>query len=541
MYVRSRGLRNVALLTALVGLVLVPVGTAGAKHGQQLDIQLLAINDIHGQVTTGRTVTVNGQAKPVGGAAYVQAYIEREKQDNPERTLVVHGGDAVGASQAVSALLQDEPIMDALNEMGVDVGVVGNHEFDEGVPELMRLLNGGCHPKTQPMLGCFEGADFPTLAANVVYENTGKTILPPYVIEKIRNVRLGFIGVVTTETPQIVIPSAVQGLKFLDEAETVNRYIPELKRQGVEAIIVLAHLGGSLNAQQQVTGEIVEFANAVNDEVDVIISGHTHQGYASLIDGKLVTQAFSYSTALADIDLVIDRDSGEVTSKAAEIITTFNEGVTPDREMAALVSRYEKVVGPSINRVVGTAKNAITRDPSPAGEQPLGNLIADAQRWQTKTDFAFMNPGGIRADLNAGEVTVGELFAVQPFGNDLVTMNLTGQQVYDLLNQQWQGTRTRFLQISGLEYDYKPNAATGSRIVEVRIPGKGAIDRNATYSATVNIFLAGGGDAFTVLTKGTNRVTGAPDIDALIPYVQQLQQPFDAAVQNRIRIVSATP
>ena len=228
-------------------------------------------------------------------------------------------------------------------------------------------------------------------------------------------------------------------------------------------------------------------------------------------------------------------------AKSAELITTFNDAIAPDPKIATMVAQYTALVGPIINRVVGVAQDNITRDASPAGEQPLGNLIADAQRWKMGTNFAFMNPGGIRDNIAAGEVTWAELFAVQPFANDLVRMDLTGDQIYRLLNQQWQGTRTRFLQISGLEYDYDPARPLGDRIVAVRIAGNGPISRTATYSVTVNSFLAGGGDSFTVLTEGTNRAVGPVDLDALVEYVAQLPQPFDANIEGRIRIVSSTP
>ena len=532
--VRGRVVRSL-LVVAVLALSLVPTVAAKWPHQRTIDVQLLAVNDLHGQITTGRTVA----GRPVGGAAYLAAYVDRERQENPRGTVLVHDGDAVGASPPVSALLQDEPTIAIMNAMGFDLGVVGNHEFDEGVDEMFRLIRGGCHPVTDPLTGCFEGADFPYLAANVVDTRSGRPILPPYQIQTINGVRIGFIGVVTDETPSIVIAGATEGLTFLDEAQTVNRYVDQLQRRGVQTIVVLAHLGG-FPADGVVSGEIADFANAVDDEVDVILSGHTHQGYATTIDGKLVTQAWSYSTALADVDLVIARFTGAVVSSSGEIIDTWNDAIAPDPEIAAMVAHYEQLVGPIVDEVVGVADDDITREPSPAGEQELGNLIADAQRWKMDTDFAFMNPGGIRADIAAGEVTWGELFSVQPFANDLVAMDLTGDQIYRLLNQQWQGARTRFLQISGLEVDYDPNRSAGDRIVEVRVAGGGPIDRATTYRVTVNSFLAGGGDNFTVLTEGTNRAVGPVDLDALVDFIAQLSQPFNATIEGRIDIVTTT-
>jgi 5'-nucleotidase len=253
----------------------------------------------------------------------------------------------------------------------------------------------------------------------------------------------------------------------------------------------------------------------------------------------LITQAFSYSTAFADIDLTIDRAKRDIVEKKAEIVTTFHEGITPDPEVAALVKRHEDRVAPLVNRVVGTAAGRITADQNPAGESPLGNLVADAQRDAMDTQFAFMNPGGIRAPIEAGEVTWGEIYAVQPFANDLVKMTLTGDQVYRLLNQQWQpqpdgSVRTRFLQISGLSYTWNDSRPVGDKVVEVREVSGAPLDRGARYTVTVNGFLAAGGDAFTVLVEGTERVTGPVDLDALVNYIAGMQQPFNAAIEGRI-------
>ncbi len=270
--------------------------------------------------------------------------------------------------------------------------------------------------------------------------------------------------------------------------------------------------------------------------MDIIASGHTHQFTNAMVDGKLITQAFSYSTAFADIDITIDRARRDIVEKKAEIVTTFNEGITADPEIATLVKKYEDQVAPLINRVIGTAAARITADQNPAGESALGNLIADAQRAKMGTQFAFMNPGGIRAPIEAGEVTWGELYAVQPFANDLVKMTLTGDQIYTLLNQQWQpqsdgSIRTRFLQISGLSYTWNDSRPVGDKVVEVRGPNGQPLNRATGYTVTVNIFLAGGGDAFTVLTRGTDRSTGPVDLDALVEYVQALPQPFNASVE----------
>lgn len=512
--------------------------TAAAGHasGDTVRLQLLAINDFHGALQP-RTL----QGRPIGGAAVLAAYLdhwEREARKEGFTTLRVGGGDLVGASPPVSALLQDEPTIEVLDRMGLRYSAVGNHEFDEGTAELRRLQEGGCHPNT----GCFRGAKFQYLTANVVDQQTGEPFFPPYAIERVRGVPVGFIGVTLKETPTIVTPTGVAGVRFLDEAASVNRYVEELKRQGVEAIVVLLHQGGTGDRHGgPISGPVVPIVEAMDDEVDVVISAHSHQGYWGFIDGKLVTQAYANGTAFADIDLILDRETGEVIDKRARIVDTYGDvapGTEPDKQIARLVAEAAERVAPLVNRVVGTAADDITRQQTPAGESELGNLIADAQRWAMGTQVAFMNPGGIRADIAAGEVTWGELYEVQPFGNDLVRMTLTGAQIEQLLEQQWLNQPyPRILQVSGLTYAWDPGAPVGDRVdpADIRIGGE-PLDLQAEYTVTVNSFLAAGGDNFTVLTEGKNRVVGPPDIDALVAYVEQLPQPFDARIEGRISL-----
>jgi 5'-nucleotidase len=431
------------------------------------------------------------------------------------------------------------------------VGTLGNHEFDEGVTELRRLLDGGNHANGPFLENPWRGARFPYVSANVVDAATGRPILPPYVIKKIDGMPVAFIGAVLRATPTIVTPSGVAGVKFLDEADAINGYIPELRRRNVHAIVVLIHQGGRQNTYEgpttvmpgTVSGDIVEIVNRLHDDVDVVVSGHWHSFTNALLNnanGKpiLVTQAFSSGTAYADIDLEISRASRDVVAKSASVVTTWADagpGLTPDFAALQLTAAAETRVAPLVNQLIGVAAADITRTENAAGESALGNLIADAQRAAMGTDFAFMNPGGIRADIAAGDVTWGELFTVQPFGNSLVKMELTGQQIYDLLEQQWAGQSfARILKTSGLSYAWNAAAPVGSRIVSVQRNGV-ALDKAATYSVTVNSFLADGGDNFLVLKAGTSRVGGPVDLDALITYVKAQAQPFSASIESRIQ------
>ncbi|MFC7441911.1 bifunctional metallophosphatase/5'-nucleotidase [Laceyella putida] len=494
-----------------------------------VQVQLLGINDFHGQLD--QTRQWNKQA--VGTAPVLATYLKERAATNPN-TLLVQAGDMVGASAPESALLQDEPTIEILNHLGFDIGTVGNHEFDEGIPEMKRLIYGGYHEKT----GYFAGADFPYVVANVIDKKTGRPILPAHFIKRVKGIPIGFIGVVTTETPQIVMPTHVENVKFTDPATAVNQEVRKLKRKGVETIVVLAHEGGTQDQNSgTINGPIAEIVPRLNDEVDVVFSGHTHTFIHGMIDGKLVVQALNYGMAFADVDLTIDRRTKDVVAKQAEVLPTYQANVEPDPEVKRIVEEAKAKVAPLINREIAKTNAAITRTDSEAGESALGNLIADAQRATMQTEFAFMNPGGIRADLPAGTITWGHLYTVQPFGNDLVKMTLTGAQIRTLLNQQFQDpSRIRILQISGLRYTYDPNRPADDRVVSIVKADGTPLDPAATYSVTVNSFLASGGDGFTVLKEGTDRTVGPTDLDALVEYVKQLPQPFGATIEGRITL-----
>ncbi|MDA8352660.1 MAG: 5'-nucleotidase C-terminal domain-containing protein [Firmicutes bacterium] len=527
---RWKRLGGTLLLSTL--LAAPPLWAAGIEaaekaKGHEVDLQLLSINDLHGQLNV--TDTIDG--KQVGRADVLAAYLRERAADN-KNTWMVHVGDAVGASAPVSALMQDEPTIEILNEIGFDLGTIGNHEFDEGVEEMLRLIHGGEHEKT----GDFAGADFPYTVANVNWKESGKPVLPPHIVKKVKGIPVGFIGVVTTETPHIVSPDGVKEVTFTDEAKAIDREVERLKEKGVKAIVVMAHEGGFQDSDTgKMEGPIVEMTRSIDDEVDVVISGHTHSYLNGTVDGKLLVQSYSSGTAFSDIDLTLNRHTGDITNKQAEVVTTYHQGVQPDPQIRKMIQSYEEEVAPIINEEVGEAKTAITREASPAGESAMGNLIADAQRWKTGTDFAFMNPGGIRADLDRGPVTWGELYTVQPFDNNLVTMTLTGEQIERLLNQQWQEDGTRMLQISGLTYTWDPTRPAGDRIVELKKADGTPIQADASYTVTANSFIASGGDNFTVFSEAKDQVTAGVDLDALIQYVKQLPQPFSAEVENRIK------
>jgi 5'-nucleotidase len=541
-----------------------------ALTNRTVEVRILGFNDFHGQLGEGRRVS----NRPVGGAAVLASYLKAAQVGFEDRNLIIHAGDHVGATPPESALLQDEPSIQFLNLLAnarcvgpADddkacnvVGTLGNHEFDEGKDELLRLLNGGNHANGPFLVDPYPGARFPYVNANVLVEKpSGRTkpLIKPYVVRRLDGVRVGVVGAVLKETPTIVTPAGVSGLSFLDEATMINAQVAELRSRGVHSIVVTIHQGASQTSYTTPTdpaatvgAPISTIVSQLDDEVDVVISGHAHSFTNALVTNGnghqiLVVQAFSSSTAYDEIDLVIDRATGDVVNKSARVVTTYSDqtpGNARDPEVQTLVDRAVAATAPLVNQPVATFTADITRTQSAAGESALGNLIADAQRAAMGTDFAFMNPGGIRADLlfaatpgNAADANGlalwGELFTIQPFGNSLVRMNMTGQQIYDLLNQQF--TVNRFLQISGLSYTWDAALPAASRVVEVQKDGV-PIDIAQTYTVTANNFIATGGDGFTVFLGGTGNVGGPIDLDAFIAHVTALPQPFSAPVVDRI-------
>jgi 5'-nucleotidase len=462
----------------------------------------------------------------------------------------VSAGDLIGASPLLSALFHDEPTIEAMNKIGLDLNAVGNHEFDEGAAELQRMQRGGCHPVDGCLDGTgFGGARFDFLAANVANER-GRTIFPAYAIEKFEGVKVGFIGMTLEGTPSIVSPSGVAGLEFLDEADSANRYADELRRRhGVRAIVVLLHEGGvqsqpgGINDCNGISGPIVDIVNRTTSQVDLFVTGHTHSAYNCVIDGRPVTSASSFGRLITDIDLELDRRSKDVVQVSAnnQIVT---QNVFKAMDMTQLIERYAVIAAPLRDRVIGRISADITQANDDSLEQAAGNLIADAQHAATASPetgaavAAFMNPGGVRAPFTFaqsgtegdGNVTYGEAFTVQPFGNSLVTMTLTGAQILDMLKSQWCGQPFPrvLLPSAGVSYTFDqsvaaeiagaPCAGAANPVTDLAIGGT-AVDPAASYRITVNSFLADGGDNFAVLRAGTDRLGGEVDTDALEDYL----------------------
>jgi 5'-nucleotidase len=512
-------------------------------------VRVLALNDFHGHLAPppGSSGEVRSGPDKVaaGGVAYLARHLATLRARAPQHTVVVAAGDLIGASPLTSALFHDEPTIEALNLSGLDIASVGNHEFDEGTAELQRMQAGGCHPVDGCQDGTpFAGARFQYLAANVLTEQ-GKPLFPAYALREFEGVKVAFIGMTLEGTPEIVDGSGIRGLRFQDEVETVNALVPELKRQGAEAIVVIVHEGGNQSGTydgcEGISGPIVAINKGLDRAVDALITGHTHQAYNCVLEGRRVTSAMSYGRLVTDLELVLDPATRDVVETSAHNlpVTRDVEGVA---EVQALVERYDALAAPLRERVIGRV-TARLQQPNgrqfPSGESPLGNVIADAQLAATKdagAQVAFINPGGIRAELDAGDVTYGEAFTVQPFGNALVTMTLTGAQLDTLLELQWQedGATRIFAPSRGFSYTWKVSAPVGQKVdpASIRLDGK-PVDPQGRYRVTVNNFLASGSDGFRVLAEGTDRRGGMVDVDALEAWLKN-NSPLHPPETNRI-------
>lgn len=579
---------GLAAVGALAAALPATADETSQKHGGEYhfnryqDVQLLSFNDLHGNLeppagSSGRVTEVqpDGTTKTIdaGGVEYLATHL-RQAREGEKYSITAAGGDMVGASPLISGLFHDEPTIEALNQLDLDVTSVGNHEFDEGAKELGRLQKGGCHPTA----GCytdeeFEGADFPYLAANVLDEKTGKPILKPYWVWKKKDVKVGFIGVTLEDTPGVVSAEGVKGLKFKDEVETINKYAKVLQRQGVKSIVALIHEGGapassSYNydcdapgAGDGISGPIVDIAKNITPQVDALVTGHTHAAYVCTIDDpagkpRMVTSAASFGRLYTDTTLTYDRFTGDIARtavKSANHVVTRTVAKAPD--MTELISKWNTLAAPIGNRAIGYISADI---PNTGTESPIGDLIADAQlaygkELDPETDLALMNPGGIRAPLTYaakgsegdGVVTYAEGFTVQPFSNTVNLQDITGAQLIQVLKEQVSGTNAaspKILQISsGLTYTLDLTKSGADRVVTESIKLNGeAVNPTATYRVATNSFLAGGGDGFTTLGQGTNDLVGADDLTVLEKYLtanSSATSPIAPPAANRITVV----
>ncbi|MCH7336525.1 bifunctional metallophosphatase/5'-nucleotidase [Acinetobacter sp. NIPH 2699] len=551
-------------------------------------INILAFNDFHGNLEPpkrfieaddphdhSKTVQI-----PVGGVSYFADAIKKLRAQYPNNA-VVSAGDLISASPLISSLFLDEPTIEAMNDIQIDFNAVGNHEFDRGTDELRRLQNGGCqqYTSTKPcqINPDFAGATFNFLAANVSMKaDPNKTLFPAYKIKTYGGIPVAFFGLTLEATPSIVSAAGITDVDFHDEADTVNALIPELKKQGIEAIVVVVHEGVAPSTKfnkktcDGLSGPLIDVLERLDPAVDVVVSGHTHQSYICDYATKnpqkpfLLTSAGQYGTIITNIQLELDGKTGDVIKKDASQVPVQSESYTSGTttinltdlyqkfsktpSIEAILDKYRPAVATISARVVGSATGVINRNATESGESALGNLIADAQQAAALaasnhgSDFSLMNPGGVRADLlinSSNQITFGDVFSVQPFGNSLVTLSLTGKQIRELLEQQWSGANaatTRILQPSKeLSYSYKKDSSATPRASNILISGQPLSDTQV-YRVTVNNFIADGGDNFTILKEGKNPVGGGQDIDIFEKYVTQ-NSPLSAPTTDRIKLI----
>ncbi|KGP62791.1 5'-nucleotidase [Legionella norrlandica] len=526
-------------------------------------LKILGINDFHGQISTGRMVN----NEPAGGAAVLAAYLREAQSGMEDQTIITIMGDLVGASPPSSGLLNDEPTILFINSLANNqctpenrmaplcniVATIGNHEFDKGQKAMFDLIYGTNNPPSDswiPLL-YYPGSSYPYISANIVDIKSEQPIFPPYTIKLIHNIPVAFIGAILKNAADSMFPANAEGIKFLDEAESINHYIPEIKAKGVDIIIVLIHEGGNQESYEgdtrinsnTIEGHIKDVVYNLSDEVDVVMGGHTHQFLNTYLPNRtghniLVTQANSYSTAFAEVNLQLNVKSHKVENKSAKIITTYADrwpGTNPDAKALEIVKLAENKVEPIINTPVGTLQFDLLRKQNEDGESNLGNLVADAFKSVMHTDIGITNLNGIRDDLKSGEINWGNIYSILPFSNRIVAISLNGNDIYDLLEQQWMGSFVNILQVSGLSYTYDSNAPLGHKIIEITYQNKPLV-REQTYTIATSDFLMNGNGIFSVIMKrGKITSIGKNDHDTVVEYIKNLPQPFHVSIEGRIK------
>ena len=456
-----------ALLVALLGLNAGADEPAAPPDDGTVELQLLGVNDFHGHLEPPEP--------GLGGAAWLGAHLDRASLSHPDRTITVHAGDMIGASPLISSHFHDEPAIEATNRMGFDVGAVGNHEFDEGGAELMRVL---------------QASRYQWLAANTVDPGTGAPVLPPYKVIERAGVRVGFIGVTTDDTPTWLLPEFKREYRFLDISETVNRWVPELRARGIEAIVVLAH-SGAFQKGESAAGEIADETAQMDDAVDVVVAGHTHSELNFTVDDKLVVESLAYGTGYDRVAITVDRVTGDVVRKSGELATTVHVGISPDPDLAAFVAEYAERVAPVGDRVVGELDDALDSD-------ELGELVADAQRAYAGADVAFVNQGNTRRPgMDAGEVTYAEAFLVHAYEHPIVRMTMSGRDVLAVGRQR------------------------GS--VELYESGLDAVRPEGTYTVAANAVLVAGA-RFRAFERAADPERIGTDLEALVAWLGGVSQ-----------------
>ncbi len=550
------------LLPLLLALALSGCATQGPSG--PVEINLVALNDFHGNLEPSRYTPTNpdGSKAPAiraGGAEAVAAALQAWRKQDKD-LLFVSAGDLVGASPAMSSLWADEPTIEAMNMLNLRVSAVGNHEFDAGRKELLRQQHGGCDSpradKACQMSRDYRGANFTYLAGNVVDTATGKPFIPAFKIEQVKGIKVGLVGVVLQDTRSVVMASGIAGLEFGDEAAAINRAIPDMRKEGADVIVALVHEGGRTKESpmtpgcSQLKGPIVDIVKKLDPSIRLVITGHTHEGYLCQVDGRTVTQASSYGHLLTRIAMKVQKGAGAVGDIKVENVLMKAGDFPADEKMVAFVAKLKESSRVALDRPIARIASApVLRKLNEAGEAPLGNLIADAGLEATRgqgAQIGIVNEGGIRKDLEAGPdnvVAFGQAQVILPFGNTLVLMDMTGAQIRNMLEQQWDrpkgATDSRLHLSEGFVFTWDEKRPVGSRVTSITLDGK-PLEDNKTYRVVANNFLAEGGDNYPEFTKGSNRVdTGVPILDAFIDHLRRLEKQGVAKASAAPRIIKA--
>jgi 5'-nucleotidase len=511
-------------------------------------ISIFSVNDFHGHVQSSAPVPANlrsatgSVSRAAGGLVYLESLMARLKQQTPA-SIVVGAGDLIGASPADSALLDDQPAIEAMNRIGLSLTALGNHELDQGVDNFLALTQASCKP--QCALPQFEGARFTYLAANVIDVTTNELLLPAYAIKQVGGYRIAFIGAVTRSTPQLIRPTYAARLRFDDEANAINRVLPQVRLQKPDAIVVVIHEGGELPKDLKIevanasdcpgfSGAITRITEQLDPEIRVVLSGHTHQAYACKLGERWVVQGGAHGAYVSEVKLKRDTQ-GRLSPSTAMLHEVAQDTISPSAQAQAFIAKLQAQTQPIKSEVVGTLPQPLNRNAMVnSGDSMLGKLIADAQlafarKQGEAADLALMNPGGIRTNLGDNAPTDqpytvkrGDILAAQPFRNEVTALTLSGQDLLDSLLQQGKdAARVRFLQpSSNMRYEWHPNATYELRIKNLTINGE-PLQLQRLYRVVMNAFLADGGDGFAAFTRGTNKRVLGLDAQALIDYVRE--------------------
>jgi 5'-nucleotidase len=513
--------------TSLVILISIIIGTFGftvqssdlftspqSTSKNDVHVQLLVVNDFHGQLDKYHTVL----GTVTGGAEYLAAYLKKYKKVNPS-TILIHAGDMTGASPPISSQFRDQPTIEFMNILHFDVGTLGNHEFDHGVNAMKHLIYGGYNQKT----GYFQGTKTAYISANIIDKKTNSPLFPPYFIKHIDGMKIGFIGVVTTETNHYVTPENRQQVNIIDEVSAINRTVKVLKDKGVKAIVVLAHI----SAKSDLTGgnpigALVKMAPQIDKEVDVIFAGHSHDYANTVADGKLIVQALAYGKAFSQVNITIDRKTKDIVEKNAKIILTSHDQIEPDSQTHAFLKKYKQKLGKKFYKNIGKLPWDVTRYHDVNGNSPLAKMIAEAERKAMGTEIAFVHQGEMRGNLKKGNITLLDLYTALPFGHTVKKILLTGKQIKLALEQQWRGKSAPYmLQTLGLTYNWDPEASIGNHILSIKDSNSQELQPDKEYYVALSNFLASGGDKFTAFRKGRTIKTGPLVVEALSNFIKQ--------------------